>query len=127
MAGAYPEASSRRVDRMWGKLQSHAKIDLDEKGRPILQMQVGEQTVRIGDSAENILSSSAPPELVRQLLEARLQSELGRASAKGVTETEVTRDWKLLQQTLPPANSANDSGTTGHSSSHPDTGRGDRP
>jgi hypothetical protein len=127
MAGAYPEASGRRVDRMWGKLQSHAKIDLDEKGRPILQMRVGEQTVRIGDSAENILSSSAPPELVRQLLEARLQSELGRASAKGVTETEVTRDWKLLQQTLPPGNSAIDSGTTGHSSLHPDTGRGDRP
>lgn len=127
LAGAYPEASGRRADRMWSKLQSHAKIDLDEKGRPILQMQVGEQTVRIGDSAENILTSSAPPELVRQLLEARLQSELGRASAKGVTETEVTRDWKLLQQTLPPDNSANDSGTSGRSISHTDTGRGNRP
>ena len=127
LAGAYPEASRRRADRMWGKLQSHAKIDLDEKGRPILQMQVGEQTVRIGDSAENILSSSAPPELVRQLLEARLQSELGRTSAKGVTETEVTRDWKLLQQTLPPAGSGSYSGTPGRSSSHSDTGRGDRP
>ena len=127
LAGAYPEASGRRVDRMWGKLQSHAKIDLDEKGRPILEMQVGEQTVRIGDSAENILSGTAPPELVRQLLEARLQSELGRASAKGVTETEVTRDWKLLQQTLPSAGSGHDSETPGRVGSHADTGRGDRP
>ena len=50
---------------------------------------------------ENISANGAPPRLVRQLLEARLQSELGRGSQPGITESEIARDWKLLEQTLP--------------------------
>jgi hypothetical protein len=37
---------------------------------------------------------------VRQLLEARLQSELRSKSSQGLSETEVDRDWKLLQKTV---------------------------
>ena len=105
LAGAYPEKSAKKVDRAWGKLQSHAQISVDEQGRPVLQMQLGEDRVEIGDSAENILKGNAPPELVRQLLEARLESELSRRSPHGISEIEVDRDWKLLQQTLPDGDS----------------------
>jgi hypothetical protein len=100
LAGAYPEMSGKRVDREWEKLQSTAKADVDEQGRPVLQMVVDGSPVQIGASAENVLNGNAPPQLVRQLLAARLQSELGRGWQRGISENEVARDWKLLQQTM---------------------------
>jgi hypothetical protein len=100
LAGAYPETSARKVARTWERQQSHARIGVDEEGHPTLQMQLGENLVRVGDSAENILSGDAPPELLRQLLEARLESELLGKSSHGISETQIDRDWKLLQQTI---------------------------
>jgi len=100
LAEAYPETSGKDVDRAWERLQSRAKADVDEQGRPVLQMQVGGSPVQIGASAGNILNGGAPPELVRQLLGARLQSELRRRSSRGISESEVARDWKLLQQAV---------------------------
>lgn len=96
-----PEDSSLNADKSWKRLQSKATTAVDPEGRPILLLHLGQDWVRVGDSAANILSGNAPPQLVRQLLEARLHSELTGRSAHGIAETEVARDWKLLQQTLP--------------------------
>jgi hypothetical protein len=100
LAGAYPEKPGRNADKVWEKVQSKAKIGVDDEGRPVLQVQVGDSIVQIGVAADNVLNGNAPPQLVRQLLEARLQSELRRRSAQGISETEMDRDWKLLQQTV---------------------------
>jgi hypothetical protein len=100
LAGAYPENSSRKIEKQWARLQSQAQAGVDDQGRPVLRMQVGDNLVQIGASADNILSAGAPPELVRQILEARLQAELRGKAPRGVSESEVARDWKLLQQTL---------------------------
>lgn len=100
LSEAYPVTSGRNVDKAWSRIQSKARTDFDEQGRPILQMQVDGHVVRIGASADNILAGSAPPQLTRELLEARLQSELRRKSPSEISESEITRDWKLLQQVL---------------------------
>jgi hypothetical protein len=71
---------------------------LDSQGRPILELQVGEKFVRVGVSASNIMNDNAPLELVRQLLEARLEAELRHALPRSIAEIEVQRDWTLLQQ-----------------------------
>jgi hypothetical protein len=123
LAGAYPDKSHQNADRTWQHLQSRSKVDVDEQGRPVLEMEVGGNPVQVGDSAENILNGSAPPQLVRQLLEARLQSELKNGSARGLTEVEIARDWKLLQQTLP----ENDEHLTARSASRPENVRGNKP
>ena len=124
LAGAYPEESGKRVDRAWEKLQSKATAEVDQQGRPVLQMQVDGSPVLVGATAENISASGAPPQLVRQLLEARLQSELTRGSVHGITESEVERDWKLLQQTV----SQSDDHLTARSGQRPEsTFRGNRP
>jgi hypothetical protein len=101
LADAYPRKPERNIDKMWAKLQSTAKAGVDEQGSPVLELQVGTSFVQVGVSADNVLSGSAPPQLVRQLLEARLQSELRRRSAREISETEVARDWSLLQKTTP--------------------------
>jgi hypothetical protein len=87
----------------------------DEQGRPVLQIEVDGRIVTIGATAGNVLSGNAPPPLVRQLIEARLQSELRGRAAHGVSEGELSRDWALLQQTM----SAKDSPLMRHSTPQP--------
>jgi hypothetical protein len=123
LAGAYPETSGRNVDRAWERLQSRARADVDGQGRPVLEMQVGGNPVQVGASADNILSGSAPPQLVRQLLEARLQSELHRGSPNGISEAEVARDWKLLRQSM----ADTDSRLTARTAQRSESVRGNQP
>ncbi|HEX3738307.1 MAG TPA: hypothetical protein VHV29_01155 [Terriglobales bacterium] len=122
LAGAYPERPGLNVDKSWGQLQSRATHAVDSKGRPVLQIPVGDDLVQVGASAGNILSGQPPSQLVRQLLEARLQSELGRRASHSITEGEVSRDWELLQKTM-----ATDSPLAAHVSQRAETFRGDQP
>jgi len=123
LAGAYPEGSSQRVGKEWERLQSKAKADVDAQGAPILHLQVGNNLVQIGASAGNVLNGSAPPQIVRQLLEARLQSELRRGSPNSISGSEIERDWKLLQQTV----ADSDPGLTARSAQRPEPIRGNQP
>ena len=121
LAGAYPEQPRQNADKVWEKLQSKAKTGVDDQGRPVLQVQVGDSVVQVGVAADNVLNGNAPPQLVRQLLEARLQSELHSRSSQGISETEVDRDWKLLQRTMAV------SPFTAHSAPHSENVRGNHP
>jgi hypothetical protein len=123
LAGAYPEKPGRKVDKEWARLQSNAQTKVDERGRPVLEVKLGESVVRIGVSADNILTGNAPPEMERQLLEARLQSELRRRSPQGLSETEIARDWELLQKTMVES----DSPIASRIAPRLETGRGNQP
>ncbi len=123
LAENYPVTSGQNVGKVWSKLQARAKKDFDDDGRLVLQMPYEGRMVRVGASAENVLSGNAPPQLVRELLEARLQSELHGKSPHEVAESEVSRDWKLLQQTLP----ADASPLTASTTPHSETVRGNVP
>jgi hypothetical protein len=94
-------ASPQKIDREWSKLQSKAAMDFDDNGHPVLEMEIDGRIVRIGATAGNVLNGNAPPELVRELIEARLQSELRGKAPRGLSEGELVRDWTLLQQTMP--------------------------
>ena len=99
LAGTYSKKPGHGIDKNWEHLQSKARATVDGDGRPVLEMQVGDDLVQLGASADNVLNGNAPSQMVRQLLEARLVSELRRPQ-HGITEIEVARDWKLLQQSL---------------------------
>jgi hypothetical protein len=103
LAGAYPEKAGQNADKEWKRLQARAKIGVDDRGSPVLEVQEGDSLVLIGMAANNVFNGNASPQLVRQLLEARLQSELRGKSATGISETEVDRDWELLQKTMAPS------------------------
>lgn len=121
LAGTYPD---QNVDRAWGKRQSKAQDGVDAMGRPTLQMEVDDRVVRVGDSAANVLDGQTPPQLVRQLLEARLESELNRRSPKGISEAEVERDWNLLQKSM---GDGGEDALSAHLSQRPVGGRGNQP
>jgi hypothetical protein len=98
LASEDSESSSGHIRKQWEQLQGRAQTEFDAQGRPVLQMRVGEQLVNLGVSAENILSSGAPSQLVQELLEARLETELSKKTSRTVSEKELARDWQLLQE-----------------------------
>ena len=121
LSDAYPE-SRRNVEKQWARLQSKTQTGVDEQGRPVLQMQLEESLVQIGVAPGNILNGSAP-QFARQLLEARLQSELHDKSPQGISEVEVIRDWELLQKTV----GSSDSRLTARSGQRSENVRRNRP
>ena len=98
LEGAYPD-NGHNVSRTWARLQSKAHLTVDDNGMPALQVVMDGGLVEVGIAEGNVLNGNAPPELLRQLIEARLQSELHR-SPHGISETEVARDWDLLRRTM---------------------------
>ena len=123
----YPETPGHKADKEWERLLSKATADVDDQGRPVFQIRRGESLVQVGASAGNVLDGSAPPELVRQLLEARLQAELRKGSTQGVSESEVARDWQLLQQSILQTTIDTSSHLTARSTQRPEAVRGNRP
>ena len=96
LAGAYPE-NSERIDKAWARLQTKSRPGSDLQGRPVLEVKEGGKEVSVGVSASNVIEQHAPPELVRQLLEARLETEL-RRSPHGLSFSQIERDWSLLRK-----------------------------
>ena len=111
------------VEKTWARIQSRAHIEFDERDLPVLRVQVGPRLVSIGASAENILSrGGAPPQMVRQLLQARLQVELRQKTSSGIPTTVITRDWALFRQALDEeaeASSGRNEQLTAHRSGRP--------
>jgi hypothetical protein len=92
------ESSASHVEK-WKRLLHNAVPDLDAEGRPVLRIQVGEEeVVTVGVSGSNILTSDAPEPFTLEFLEARLHSELRRGNPPKASESDVTRDWNLLQK-----------------------------
>jgi len=119
----HPVISGEDVDKAWSRLQAKARTDFDDEGRPVLQMKFDGHMVRIGVAADNVLNSNGPPQLTRELLEARLQSELRGKAPRRISESEMSRDWALLQQAL----GASDSDLTARSGQQTNEARGNSP
>jgi len=93
------EANGVRVEK-WKRALRNSAPDLDAEGRPVLRIHVGEDLVSVGVSASNIFASDAPEQFTAQLLEARLHAELKRGNPPKASESDVTRDWYLLQKAI---------------------------
>jgi hypothetical protein len=100
LAGAYPDKSGQNIEKSWEKVQSKSKTSVDAQGRPVLEVPVGDGKQQVGASVGNVLNGPAPPQMVRQLLEARLESELHARPSRSISETEIERDWDLLQKSI---------------------------
>jgi hypothetical protein len=94
------DSSGMRAEKIWRQLQSRAATGIDEQGRPVFRLKMDDKTVSMGATATNILTSNAPPKLVEELLLARLQAELRQKPANRLLQSEVERDWGLLQQAM---------------------------
>ena len=98
LAQADTESSWGRMRKEWERMQAKAHMEFDAQDRPVLKIQLGDRLVRVGVSADNVLSSGAPAQVVQELLEARLEAELRQKAPSTVSERELARDWQLLQE-----------------------------
>jgi hypothetical protein len=84
----------------WQQLQADSVPRLDDSGDPVLQVKHGEETVDLGLSRNNILTTSAPPELTERIVLLRLHEELKSSGSPKVSDQDIGNDWDLLQQVI---------------------------
>jgi len=91
------EAGGAREEK-FGRLLRSGVPDFDAEGRPVLRIQVGAEARMVGVAGSNILANDDAGLFTQQLLEARLHAELKRGAAPKVSESDIARDWSLLQE-----------------------------
>jgi hypothetical protein len=80
----------------WRSLQSQATPQLDAQGRPFLQVSFHGREARVGICLGNALRISGPPELLQNLVLARLDAEL-KSKKPRISVQSIKNDWKLLE------------------------------
>jgi hypothetical protein len=95
---ADPVAEPNGRAEKWSRVLRNAAPDLDAEGRPVLLIRMGEQVVSVGVADSNILADEAAGPFTQQLLEARLHAELRRGNPPKASESDVSRDWNMLQK-----------------------------
>jgi len=115
VAAASAETTVTRAEKL-GRLLRNAAPALDAEGRPVLRIHKGEEVVTVGVADSNIFAADSAEQFgqqvtgqftgkvaeqfTQQLLEARLRAELRRGSPPKASESDVTRDWNLLQKAM---------------------------
>jgi hypothetical protein len=98
-----------RNPAQWRALQSTATFVPDERGRPALRAPCDDDTVPvatreasvvIGLTRDNILNSTAPASLTRDLLVIRLRQELSKGTSPHTSEQMFRADMALLEKFL---------------------------
>jgi hypothetical protein len=87
----------------WGQLFRNSAPDFDAQGRPVLLFYRGDEVVSLGVAGGNILEGNIADNdpanrFTQEFLEARLYAELQRGSTPKVSESDIARDWDLLQK-----------------------------
>jgi hypothetical protein len=93
-----PAGRGLNAAKQWKKLQSRAEISLDSQGEPLLKLALDGKLFRVGASTANVTGARDGPPIARELLAARLDSELRHAPARGLSPSALARDWNMLQQ-----------------------------
>jgi hypothetical protein len=95
VARSITESSVQEVK--WPQLRANAQPELDEAGRPVLNVRMGDDTVKVGLTSENIVTSSESTEIAQHFLLIRLREELRRNAPKAAP-SDVHRDLSLLEE-----------------------------
>ena len=82
----------------WRKIEARTQPQIDAKGAPFLQVRADEATTQVGICRNNALDMIAQPELVEELLYARLAQELKPGKPARASERQIQKDWALLEE-----------------------------
>jgi len=89
-----------RLERSLSHALNASQLSFDDDGRPVLRLAADKQPDTLGITGANVVPTETSMRLAQQLLEARLREELRKGNPPRVSESDVERDWSLLQQTL---------------------------
>ncbi|MGA2920988.1 MAG: hypothetical protein ABSE28_07770 [Candidatus Sulfotelmatobacter sp.] len=94
------KTSSPHVEKTLARMMNNATPGFDSDGRLVLRIRVGSEEVDLGVAQGNIFSAESSGRFTQQLLEARLQEELRRGNPPKASESDVEKDWTLLQRAM---------------------------
>jgi hypothetical protein len=94
------ETTGAHAEKNLVRMMNRAAPGFDAEGRPVLRMRIGEEAVNVGLASGNIFAEELSGRFARQILEARLREELRQGNPPKVSESDVERDWTLLQKAL---------------------------
>ncbi len=94
------KTTSTHVEKTLAHMMNNAAPGFDSDGRLVLRMRVGDEEVSLGVAESNLFSAESSGRFVQQLLEARLLEELRRGNPPKVSESDVEKDWALLQKAM---------------------------
>jgi hypothetical protein len=87
-----------QLEKSLVRMMSNAAPGFDSEGRPVLRMRVAGEAVTLGLAPSNLFATQSSGRLAQEILEARLREELRRGNPPKVSESDVKRDWSLLQK-----------------------------
>jgi hypothetical protein len=97
-------SGARQEKEKLSRVLGNAFPHIDAGGHPVLRMVIGGEVVSVGVTESNILANDVLSanfgKFQEQLLEKRLQEELRRGAPPKVSESDVARDWQLLQRAM---------------------------
>ena len=97
-------SGARQEKEKLTRVLRNASPNFDAGGHPVLRMVISGEVESVGVTESNILANDAlSPNFEKfqeQLLEKRLQEELRRGAPQKVSESDVARDWQLLQRAM---------------------------
>lgn len=82
----------------WSKIEAKTQPKVDASGAPFLQVRADAETTQVGICRNNALDRIAQPELVQELLYARLDQELKSGKPARASEQQIQKDWALLEE-----------------------------
>jgi hypothetical protein len=85
------------VEKDLERTMSSGAPGFDSLGRPVLRMQINDESETVGVAKGNVLAIASTGQIAQRLLEARLHEELRKGESPKVSAGDVERDWKLLQ------------------------------
>jgi hypothetical protein len=100
LVAADEAANPARVEKTLAHAMNATTPGLDSHGLLMLRGENAEDDVTLGVTQKNILATDSSDRLAPQLLEARLREELHKGKPPKVSESDVERDWSLLQKAL---------------------------
>ncbi len=92
--------SGTRVEKSFARMLNAGVPGFDAEGRPILRMRVAHDEVNLGLVRNNLFTTESDGRFTQQLLEARLEEELRHGSSPKVSESDLEKDWTLLQKAV---------------------------
>jgi hypothetical protein len=100
MAADLTWIGQNRVQKTLSRTLNSSTPDFDAEGRPMLRLSAGEEIEDYGITGTNLFTMESSERFVQELLEARLYEELRKGNPAKVSETDVERDWDMLQKSL---------------------------
>ena len=89
-------ADSSIQEIKWPRVDAEAMPELDDSGQPVLTVRMGDTSVRVGLTRENIVSASESSEIAQRLLLVRLREELRRNGPRPA-QSDINNDLSLLE------------------------------